>query len=78
VPGVSILTCVAEAVGNATGAHVSEVILAKFHAPLRPGQSFTIELRDLASSYVSFRVATSETLIAAGKLRVSASGRNLG
>jgi 3-hydroxymyristoyl/3-hydroxydecanoyl-(acyl carrier protein) dehydratase len=72
VPGVLILTYVEEAVAKAIGARVSEVVLAKFHAPLRPTECFTIQLRDLAADVISFRVEADATLVANGKLRVIA------
>ncbi|MGA8048910.1 MAG: hypothetical protein WCA09_01900 [Burkholderiales bacterium] len=70
VPGVLLLTRVARAAANAVaGAPLETIAAAKFHAPLRPGESFVIELERQVDATVTFRVLRGETMIATGKFR---------
>jgi 3-hydroxymyristoyl/3-hydroxydecanoyl-(acyl carrier protein) dehydratase len=71
VPGALILTYVQEAAVKATGGYVIGVMLAKFHAPLKPAQPFKIELQANGPEVVRFRVMTGEILVANGDLRVT-------
>lgn len=68
VPGVLVLARVSRAAEVALGARVSAVREAKFHAPLRPGQDFDIELERADADEIKFRVLRGETRIAAGIL----------
>ncbi|MDH3287961.1 MAG: hypothetical protein OEP48_09610 [Betaproteobacteria bacterium] len=72
VPGVLLLGRVLRAVGATLGAAVNAIPTARFHAVLRPGEAFDIELERGAGATVKFRVLRAETLIAAGALGLSA------
>jgi 3-hydroxyacyl-[acyl-carrier-protein] dehydratase len=71
-PGALLLVYVEGAVSRAFGRGVLHVVLARFHAPLQPSQSFTIELQQRHGDLVDFRVAVAGKLIAGGKLRLIA------
>ena len=69
VPGVVILRRVCRAVTQAHGA-VTAVPVVKFHAPLRPEETFDIGLEPVRENCVNFRVVRGDTLIAAGTIQV--------
>jgi 3-hydroxyacyl-[acyl-carrier-protein] dehydratase len=73
VPGVLLLVRVLDAVTRAFGSGVGAVTAAKFHAPLRPGEHFKIELERVDERVIKFRVLRGETLIAGGTLRLNSS-----
>jgi 3-hydroxymyristoyl/3-hydroxydecanoyl-(acyl carrier protein) dehydratase len=73
VPGVVILRRVCQAVTEARGGSVTAVPVVKFHAPLRPRESFEIGFEPAAGGNVSFRVMRGDTLIASGTVHVGAS-----
>lgn len=72
VPGVLLLGRVLRAVGATMGARVNAVSTARFHAVLRPGETFDIELEPAGETTVKFRVLRAEILIASGALGLSA------
>lgn len=72
VPGVLLLGRVLRAAGATPGAGVNAIPTARFHAVLRPGEAFDIELERGTGATVKFRVLRAETLIAAGALDLSA------
>jgi 3-hydroxyacyl-[acyl-carrier-protein] dehydratase len=73
VPGVLLLARISREVAGVLGARVSAIRDAKFHAPLRPDETFEIEFERVdAGGVVRFRVLRGETRIAAGTLDVSA------
>ena len=71
-PGALLLAYVESAVSRAFGRGVRHVVLARFHAPLKPSRPFSIELEQRDADLVDFRIAAAGTLIAGGKLRLAA------
>ena len=71
VPGVVILTHVLNAIERQVGWTTDNVALisAKFSAPLRPGEPFSLCLDPLPEQRISFAVLRGETRIASGMLR---------
>ena len=70
VPGVLLLARVARAAAAlAGGGAPTAVPVAKFHAPLRPGERFEIELERNAGASIAFRVSRGDTVVASGTLR---------
>jgi len=69
VPGVLLLARIARAAAEIAEAPLETIAAAKFHAPLRPGESFVIDLERQADATVTFRVLRGETMIATGKFR---------
>jgi 3-hydroxyacyl-[acyl-carrier-protein] dehydratase len=74
VPGAVVLAFVEQAVGKAFGRDIGAILLARFHAPLKPSQPFAIELQE-SDDIVRFRVAAAGKLIAGGKLRLVADSK---
>jgi 3-hydroxyacyl-[acyl-carrier-protein] dehydratase len=72
VPGVLLLARVAQAAAKLIAAPLEGVPAAKFHAPLRPGERFEIELERKAETLIRFRVLRGEVLIASGTFRFGA------
>ncbi len=72
VPGVLLLSRVLRAIGATPGGRVTAISTARFHAVLRPGEPFDIELESAGGTTVKFRVLRLETLIASGALGLSA------
>jgi 3-hydroxyacyl-[acyl-carrier-protein] dehydratase len=70
VPGVLLLSRVAQAVRSIFGSEIIAVPAVKFHVPLRPAERFEIELYRAEDDIVKFRVARGKTLIASGSLRL--------
>lgn len=66
VPGALLLGRVARAAATAYGAVPKLLSTARFHAPLRPGQPYEIELDPAGGAALKFRVLRGETVIAAG------------
>lgn len=73
VPGVLLLSRVLRLAGAAAGAGKSAILSARFHAVLRPGEAFDIELESAADEATRFRVLRSDTLIATGTVGLGAS-----
>ena len=76
VPGVVILRRVCRAVTQAHGGAVTAVPVLKFHAPLRPEETFDIGLEPVRENCVNFRVVRGDTLIAAGTVHVGAAAES--
>lgn len=74
VPGVLLLARVARAAAPLLDAPLAAIPTAKFHAPLRPGEHFDIELTAEGETSVGFRVRRAELLVASGTLRFGARG----
>jgi len=74
VPGVLLLARVARAAAPLLDAPLAAIPTAKFHAPLRPGEHFDIELTAEGDASVGFRVRRAEVLVASGTLRFGARG----
>lgn len=72
VPGVLLLARVARAAAQLAPAPLAAIPVAKFHAPLRPGERFEIELEHEGGASIDFRVRRGEVLIASGTLRFGA------
>ncbi|MGW8183233.1 MAG: hypothetical protein ACWGMT_04675 [Burkholderiales bacterium] len=72
VPGVLLLARVSRGIAAVFGARVCAIRDTKFHAPLRPGERFDIELERVDAGAVKFRVLRGDNPIAAGTLNVSA------
>ena len=72
VPGVLLLARVAHAAAPLVDAPLAAIPTAKFHAPLRPGEHFDIELTAEGETSVGFRVRRAELLVASGMLRFGA------
>lgn len=68
VPGVLLLARVARALESALGAKASTLLEARFHALLRPGETFEIEFEPAGPEQIRFRVLRDGTRIAAGTL----------
>ena len=66
VPGVLIVSRVCSAVACAHGGAVAAVPAVKFHAPLRPCESFDIDVEPAGAGRYRFKVARGDTLIATG------------
>ena len=71
VPGVLLLVRVLKAASAAWSACAGTVTVAKFHARLRPDETFTIQLEGEEAD-ARFRVVRGETLIASGILKLTA------
>ena len=69
VPGVVILSRVCAAVTRLHGVAVEALPAVKFHAPLRPGEPFSIRLARTGAGRYGFRVLSGDKLIAAGTIR---------
>jgi 3-hydroxymyristoyl/3-hydroxydecanoyl-(acyl carrier protein) dehydratase len=69
VPGALLLARVARAAAKLADAPLAGVPAVKFHAPLRPGERFEVELARSAGALVEFRVLRGDTKIASGSLR---------
>jgi len=72
VAGALVLAHVEAAVAKRFLRCVSTVVVAKFHAPLKPSVCFAIELARKQDDTIDFRVVAAATLIASGRLRLSA------
>lgn len=72
VPGVLLLARVARAAARLVDAPLEGIPAAKFHAPLRPGERFDIELERKGDASIRFRVLRGEVLIASGTFRFGA------
>jgi 3-hydroxymyristoyl/3-hydroxydecanoyl-(acyl carrier protein) dehydratase len=72
VPGVLLLARVARAAAQLSRAPLTAIPVAKFHAPLRPGERFEIELQRKGGASIDFCVRRGEVLIASGTLRLGA------
>jgi 3-hydroxyacyl-[acyl-carrier-protein] dehydratase len=70
VPGALLLGRVARAAANAYGRAPGSFPMARFHALLRPGEPYDIELEPAGGSAVAFRVLRGATLIAAGRFQL--------
>ncbi|HEX5476990.1 MAG TPA: hypothetical protein VFX09_03970 [Burkholderiales bacterium] len=69
VPGVLLLARVARAAAKLADAPLAAVPVVRFHAPLRPGERFEVELERSAGALIEFRVLRGDTKIASGSLR---------
>ena len=68
VPGVVLLDHVCRVLAQEHGVAVKALPAVKFHAPLRPAESFTTELAPAGTGRFRFRVMRGDTLIAAGTI----------
>ena len=71
-PGALVLAYVESAVMKAFGRGVAAILLARFHAPLKPSRTFAIRLQERDGDIIDFRVEAAGQLIAGGKLRLVA------
>ena len=69
VPGVVLLNRVCMALTREHGGTITALPMVKFHVPLRPAESFAIELTPAGDDRYRFRVARGNTLIASGTLQ---------
>jgi 3-hydroxymyristoyl/3-hydroxydecanoyl-(acyl carrier protein) dehydratase len=70
VPGAVVLEFVERAVSRAFASRVCAIALVRFHALLKPTQTFSIELARADRDTVTFRVIAAGTRIATGRLRL--------
>jgi len=68
VPGVLLLGRVLRLAGVGPGAQRRAILSARFHAVLRPGEAFRIELQSAGSEATKFRILRADTLIASGSV----------
>lgn len=68
VPGVLILTRVLSAAASVFGCDARTVSVAKFQAPLKPGESYAIHLDRGAERNVRFEVTRGADAIARGSI----------
>jgi len=68
VPGVVILDRVCRALTRDRGVWVRALPVVKFHAPLRPAETFAIELDEAGAGRYGFRVVRGDTFIASGMI----------
>jgi 3-hydroxymyristoyl/3-hydroxydecanoyl-(acyl carrier protein) dehydratase len=69
VPGVVILDAVADAaLGERPALRLAAIPAAKFRAPLRPEQTFTIDLQWIAPDTVRFRCRSQSGTLAEGRM----------
>jgi len=73
VPGALLLGRVARAAAVNYAAIPKSLSAARFHAPLRPGEPYEIELEPAAGAALKFRVLRGATLIAAGTFQLDIS-----
>jgi 3-hydroxyacyl-[acyl-carrier-protein] dehydratase len=69
VPGALLVARVVRAAAPLAGGPLCAVPVAKFHAPLRPGERFEIELEPEREATIAFRVLRGDVVLASGKLR---------
>jgi acyl-coenzyme A synthetase/AMP-(fatty) acid ligase len=70
VPGVLLLS---EVIRLAARRHqIAGITQAKFHAPLRPGQAYAINLDQVSPTSIKFAIRHEQTIIASGLLRCEA------
>jgi 3-hydroxyacyl-[acyl-carrier-protein] dehydratase len=74
LPGVVLLDAAVRAAGTAVQAQQWQIVTAKFHSVVRPGEVLTLEHENLANGSVQFRVLHIDRLVASGTLRPSPSG----
>jgi 3-hydroxyacyl-[acyl-carrier-protein] dehydratase len=74
VPGALLLGRVLRFAGSAIGEGQGAILSARFHAVLRPGEVFEIELEPAGSESARFRILRAETLIASGSVGPVARG----
>lgn len=71
VPGVLILDEVLQAARQWRGAlRLKRVVSVKFISALKPGNAFSIELREDGHSHIEFECLLGETTFASGRLEV--------
>lgn len=69
VPGALLLARVARAAAKLADAPLAAVPVVRFHAPLRPGERFEVQLDRAAGARIEFCVRRGDTKIASGSLR---------
>jgi 3-hydroxyacyl-[acyl-carrier-protein] dehydratase len=69
VPGALIVARVLRAAAALGAGPLEAVPVVKFHAPLRPGERFEIELEREREATIAFRVLRADVVVASGKLR---------
>ncbi len=74
LPGVVLLDAAMHALERASAAPVAhwQVLAAKFHSGVRPGDSLTLEYESLPNGSVRFAIRTAGQIAASGTLRPSA------
>lgn len=71
VPGVLILDEVIQAVEEWRGKiRCKKVVSVKFNAPLKPGNAFSIRMREEGPSHIAFECLLDGATLAAGRLEV--------
>jgi len=73
LPGVVLLDAAVSAASTAIQAGQWQIVTAKFHHVVRPGEVLTLEHESLANGTVQFRVLHVDRLIASGTLKPSPS-----
>lgn len=71
VPGVLILSEVLSAARQAMGPHFvpAAIPLARFHAPLRPGEGFVCAVERVDATAFKYRLTRGTDLVASGTMR---------
>lgn len=73
LPGVVLLDAAVHAAGVGVRAQQWQIVTAKFHNVVRPGDVLTLEHESLANGTVQFRVLHIDRLVASGTLKPSPS-----
>ena len=71
VPGALILSEVLAAARDAMGVHFvpASIPLARFHAPLRPGETFVCAIERVDATTFTYRLTRGTDLVASGTMR---------
>jgi 3-hydroxymyristoyl/3-hydroxydecanoyl-(acyl carrier protein) dehydratase len=73
LPGVVLLDAALRAAATAIQAEQWQIVTAKFHQVVRPGEVLTLEHESLPNGTVQFRVLHIDRLVASGTLKPSPS-----
>jgi 3-hydroxyacyl-[acyl-carrier-protein] dehydratase len=71
LPGVVLLDAAVHAAGAALQGQQWQIVTAKFHNIVRPGEVLTLEQESLANGTLQFRVLHIDRLVASGTLKPS-------
>jgi len=73
LPGVVLLDAAVRAAATAQPEEQWQIVTAKFHNVVRPGEALTLERESLPNGTVQFRVLHIDRLVASGTLKPSPS-----
>lgn len=69
LPGVVLLDAAVHAASAAVTARHWQIVTAKFHNVVRPGERLTLEMEALSEGLVRFSIRSPTQLVASGSLR---------